>query len=311
MRGVFAMKTEQITLALAIAREGSITKAAKALFISQPTASSLLKKLEAEIGYRIFQRERDGVLPTDKGKLFLEQAVNIEQALRSIAQASENVSRIDFSVLSFRLDFSALAFETLCEQYDSNRHTGQMRFQITDNSDEAIRMVAGRDVDIAMIMCLKNLAGSYKRKVEAKALEMIPVCEYPMMLTCKKNHPIIRNGEVCYELLRDYPGFSGISRYSLEPYLSFYDEGLIGQARRTYVMDPGPMRYRLLQKTEGFLFSLPISDETKDAYDLESVALKNMDISVFAVFIRDSPKEPLINHYLQLCKDYVSRLKMQ
>ena len=51
------MNTEQIVLALAIAQERSITKAAESLFISQPAASSMLKKLEAEIGYHIFQRK--------------------------------------------------------------------------------------------------------------------------------------------------------------------------------------------------------------------------------------------------------------
>ena len=40
------MKTEQILLALSIAREQSITKAAHAMIISQPTASNLLKVLE-------------------------------------------------------------------------------------------------------------------------------------------------------------------------------------------------------------------------------------------------------------------------
>ena len=40
------MNTEQILLALAIAREKSITKAAESLYISQPAASSILKKLE-------------------------------------------------------------------------------------------------------------------------------------------------------------------------------------------------------------------------------------------------------------------------
>lgn len=52
------MNTEQILLALAIAREKSITKAAESLYISQPAASSLLKKLEAEIGYHIFHRKK-------------------------------------------------------------------------------------------------------------------------------------------------------------------------------------------------------------------------------------------------------------
>ena len=90
------MKTEQIELALAIAREGSITKAAESLFISQPNASSLLIKLEAEIGYHIFHRGIGGMLLTDKGKVFLEQALQIEQALHTIIQTGQGIRQNEY-----------------------------------------------------------------------------------------------------------------------------------------------------------------------------------------------------------------------
>lgn len=299
------MNTEQIALALAIARENSITKAAASLFISQPTASSLLKKLETEIGFRIFKRERNGMRLTDEGKIFLEQAVSIKQSLEAIGQIGQGLRQINFTVHSFQLDFSALAFEALCERYDSYGHTGQMRFEITKNSDETARMVQGGKCDAAIILCLKRQYDSFRRKIEQMSLESVPLCEYPMTLICKKGHPILKNGTVLYDLLREYPGFSGVSRSSLEPYLSFFDAKLIGQARTTYIIDPGPMRYRLLHKTNGFLFSLPVSEDVKREYDLESVTLEDMDISVFAIFRGNSPKEHLISEYLELCKSYL------
>ena len=98
------MRTEQILLALSIAREKSLTKAAESMNISQPNASNMLKNLEAEIGYRIFQRDKSGVLLTDEGKAFFEQAVNIEQALNLITQPGKSTHQVDFSVLSFQLD---------------------------------------------------------------------------------------------------------------------------------------------------------------------------------------------------------------
>jgi DNA-binding transcriptional LysR family regulator len=298
------MNTEQIVLALAIARERSITKAAESLFISQPAASSMLKKLEAEIGYHIFQRKKSGVVPTDEGKVFLEQALNIKQALHLIEQADQGIKQIDFSVLSYQLDFSARAFEAICERYCGEVYAGHMQYQVTTNTDEAARIVASGNYDVSIVMTLCSLYDSFKRKMSKMSLETVPIRKCQMALTCKKGHPIIQDGRVHYNLIREYPGFSGVSRTTLEPYRSFFNERLVGQTRMTYVMDPGPMRYRLLHKTNGFLFSLPISDEIKEAYDLESVILKDMEITVFAIFSESSPKKQLIDEYLRLCKDF-------
>lgn len=301
------MNTEQILLALAIAREQSITKAAESLFISQPAASSILKKLEAEIGYHIFHRKKSGMQPTDEGKVFLEQAVNIEHAMYAIARAGQGIKQIDFTVLSYQLDFSARAFEAICEQYSCETNAGHMQFQVTRNLDDASRMVASGIYDVAIILFLNSQYDFCKRKMSEIFLETVHICQCQMAVTCKKGHPIIQDGRVRYDLLSEYPGFSGISRSSLEPYRSFHDERLVGRTKMTYVMDPGPMRYRLLHKTNGFLFSLPISDEIKEAYDLESVILDNLDIAIFAIFCKSSPKKQLIHEYLRLCKDFIDR----
>ena len=303
------MNTEQIVLALAVARERSISKAAEALFISQPAASSMLKKLETEIGYSIFRREKDGVKPTDEGKIFLEQAVNIQQAQNVITQVGQGIKTIDFSVFSLQLDFSALAFEALCEQYSYDNYAGQMRFQLCRNIDDAARMIMSGTSDVAVIMCVKGQFDSFIRKMKLNSLESKLLCEFPMALTCKKGHPIIQDGSVHYDLLCEYPGFSGVGRSTLEPYRSFYDDRLVGQTRMTYVMDPGPVRYRLLHKTNGFMFSLPVSDEIRETYDLESVTLdENMTLTTFAVFYSDSPKKQLIDEYLRLCKDFATQM---
>ena len=75
----------------------------------------------------------------------------------------------------------------------------------------------------------------------------------------------------------------------------------------TYIMDPGPMRYRLLNKTNGFLFSLPITDEIKETYDLESVIMNDVDVAVYAIFPKNSPKKQLIREYLNYCTTYHNR----
>ncbi|MCD8131837.1 MAG: LysR family transcriptional regulator [Lachnospiraceae bacterium] len=60
-----------------VAREGSITGAARALHISQPTLSKQLKELEAELGCKLFVRGNYNVHLTEEGILLRKRAEDI------------------------------------------------------------------------------------------------------------------------------------------------------------------------------------------------------------------------------------------
>lgn len=53
-----------------VAKNGSITKAAEELFISQPAVSKSIKNLETNIGGNLFNRTKKGVVLTEEGKEF-------------------------------------------------------------------------------------------------------------------------------------------------------------------------------------------------------------------------------------------------
>ncbi len=62
---------------LEVAREGSVTRAAKRLHISQPTLSKQLKDLEGELGKKLFLRGSHDVKLTDEGMLLRKRAEDI------------------------------------------------------------------------------------------------------------------------------------------------------------------------------------------------------------------------------------------
>jgi DNA-binding transcriptional LysR family regulator len=74
---------------VAVVREGGFSKAAKALYRTQPAVSQIIRRLEDEFGYPLFDRSsRRGVL-TDAGQVLLEQAerlINLKvQTLAAVA----------------------------------------------------------------------------------------------------------------------------------------------------------------------------------------------------------------------------------
>lgn len=72
------MTIDDMRYILKIAEQGSFTKAARALFITQPTLSQRLQKVENELGIRLFERNRFGeVTPTKAGRLFCAECGHI------------------------------------------------------------------------------------------------------------------------------------------------------------------------------------------------------------------------------------------
>ena len=55
------MTLQQMKYIIAIVRFGSISEAAKQLFISQPSLSNAVKEIENETGIDIFQRSAKGI----------------------------------------------------------------------------------------------------------------------------------------------------------------------------------------------------------------------------------------------------------
>ncbi|MFG2315456.1 MULTISPECIES: LysR family transcriptional regulator [Streptomyces] len=84
------MSLRQFEYALAVAEEGSVTAAAEALRVAQPSVSQQIRGLERDLGVELFSRTPTGLVPTVAGRAFLrdaEIAVNAARRARATARA--------------------------------------------------------------------------------------------------------------------------------------------------------------------------------------------------------------------------------
>ncbi|MFN3872521.1 MAG: hydrogen peroxide-inducible genes activator [Ignavibacterium sp.] len=71
------MTLTQLEYLVAIEKFGSFSEAAENCFVTQPTLSMQVQKLEEELGVIIFRRDKQPIEPTEIGKKVLEQAKQI------------------------------------------------------------------------------------------------------------------------------------------------------------------------------------------------------------------------------------------
>lgn len=83
-----------------IAKEGTISKAAEVLHISQPGLSRSMQRLEEEIGISLFDRKKNKISLNDNGRLM---AVLAQELLDKKEDMIEQVRRFDYSNRSIRI----------------------------------------------------------------------------------------------------------------------------------------------------------------------------------------------------------------
>lgn len=68
------MTLQQLRYIVAIAEAGTLSGAARTLFITQPSLTKTVRELETEMGITIFERTNRGVHLSKDGELFLGYA---------------------------------------------------------------------------------------------------------------------------------------------------------------------------------------------------------------------------------------------
>ena len=78
------MNTQHLQYLIEIERTRSVSQAAENLFIGQPNLSRILHEMEANLGFKIFERTSKGVRSTERGAIFLQHAKSIIRELERI-----------------------------------------------------------------------------------------------------------------------------------------------------------------------------------------------------------------------------------
>lgn len=132
-----------------IARCGSVTAAAKALDVSQPTLSRQVRRLEAELGVQLLDRSASGVVLTEAGRKALRGA---RQTVRSFDAMSEAIMAVD-EQQPLRMGMPTLAMALLTNELLARLHRpgNPLRLSVSEATNTMlIEAVRSGQLDLAI-----------------------------------------------------------------------------------------------------------------------------------------------------------------
>ncbi|APO76359.1 LysR family transcriptional regulator protein [Rhizobium etli 8C-3] len=179
-----AFTLRQIQYFVAVAEQGSVTRAAQNLSISQSSVTEALKELENDLGVELFERHPRGLTITHNGHQFLRHATKI---LASVSDARASFSGVQ-SALSGTLNIgvtSLVAGYVLSDLLARYRRAcpGVEVSAIEDNGGYLEHLLVGGELDVA-VMVISNLRD--RMALQAEILETSP---YRLWLPM--GHPLV------------------------------------------------------------------------------------------------------------------------
>ena len=123
------MTLQQLKYAVVTAEKGTVSEAAAALYIAQPSLTKAIKELEKEMGITIFHRTNKGVSVSKEGEVFLGYARQVLEQASLITEkyVHQSGGKQEFCVSTQHYSFAVNAFVDLIKAYGSENYDFSLR----------------------------------------------------------------------------------------------------------------------------------------------------------------------------------------
>lgn len=210
------MQIKQFEYLVTCADYGSYGKASKILFTTQANVSKVIRQLEDEVGYQIFERSGSGVILTSKGKRLYEKASQILDIIERIEDDSSLHHKDSLLVASNPSNILSRLFVDFVDQYE-NQPTKQQDY---DDGLEQERLyekalftekgtmdvlddVTKGNADIGFIYieaCGKSILPDLLRKNQ---LQFTKISDAQLVLSVGRQNPLYYEKNITAKMLRE------------------------------------------------------------------------------------------------------------
>jgi DNA-binding transcriptional LysR family regulator len=151
------MDIYQLQVFLSVYRNKSFSTAAKELHLTQPSISIHIKKLEEELGIRLFDRIGRTTIPTQEGKVLFSRAEEVMEQLKHIRTDLGSSEKEIKGLLSIGATSIPGSYVVPPLAAEFSKRYPEVFFQVTINETKTINnMVAANELHLGIVSDLKN-----------------------------------------------------------------------------------------------------------------------------------------------------------
>lgn len=291
------MTFAQLQYLLEIHRTGSVTQAAKNLYVSQSSVSLSLSALEKELGFSIFVRSKKGLSPTEKGIHVIRHASDIcesqRQMITPIQQSHTNVRISCIPMPPTQKAFFRLVVE--------NKDRRDISFSMTQDSD-SLTDLKFFNLDLIFEVVLTPHLLSRDSSIRKHGLDSIKICKFPGAIKLGKGHRLFHAQNISLAELEDDlfldSASAAISRALLTAGIMSIDPKRSIIASRQSLLTDQLIISGLAYSTG---FCLPSLENANP--DIRYIPLENLEYTVLAIYNPQRPMLPEVSRYLELVRE--------
>lgn len=190
------MTIRQMQYFIEVCKNKSVTKAAEILHVAQPSISSSIKDLEAEIGVSLFRRHNKKLHLTKSGELVLGK---MEPLLNSFLEMQEDFKSFASNNRNISLGLPLLVGAYLMPKILNNFYTNHkdINVEIVEiGGIDIIPLILSEEIDVA----ITALGEHFNSNLNYTSLFVSEYC-----LCVHKSHPLANKSSVCINDFKSLP----------------------------------------------------------------------------------------------------------
>lgn len=176
-----SLNLRTIKYVITLAEEGSFTKAANRLYITQPSLSQAIKRVEAENEIQLFYRGQERLLPTEEGKLFIATGKRVLKLMRDLENDLLDLSSANEGRLVVGTGYmlgSIFVFKQVAKFREKYPEI-DLRLMEAPASDLETMVIDG-SVDLSVVF----------EPIREKSLHTTKICSGKMVLVMSQENPL-------------------------------------------------------------------------------------------------------------------------